>query len=266
MNLAEEVRRLARELGLTMTEVARRIGQSPANLSKKLTKGTLSFEDFEKILRAMGVQMDCRFTLPDGRTEEEGSTDPRLRSQMAILEQQLTVERLKSQYFAEARHGLYTALTTISGGLTLAEHHRDDPEKVQRCIDRIRPALNELQALIADDPFNREMGTVAPIPVEEDPEKLLAGKRVLLVDDNALNRSIVQELLEDSGLLVDPAATGSEAVTRMMTAAPGSYDYVLMDLMMPEMNGFDAARVIRALPEKARAQVPIIAMTASTSP
>ena len=66
LNLSEEVRRLAGEMEITFTEIARRIGQSPANLSKKLTRGTLSFEDFEKILRALGVRMECRFILPGG--------------------------------------------------------------------------------------------------------------------------------------------------------------------------------------------------------
>ena len=67
-------------------------------------------------------------------------------------------------------------------------------------------------------------------------------------------------------MLVETAGTGTQAVMRMMTEEAGHFDYVLMDLMMPEMNGFEAARVIRALPEKARAEVPIIAMTAATAP
>ena len=65
---------------------------------------------------------------------------------------------------------------------------------------------------------------------------------------------------------MDTAGTGAQAVMRMMTASPGHYDYVLMDLMMPEMDGFEAARLIRALPDNGRSRVPIIAMTAGGSP
>ena len=134
MNLAQEVRRLAGELDLTFTEIARRIGQSPANLSKKLTKETLSFEDFAKILQAMGVTMECRFILPDEKSSGAGAGDPRTRQQLQILEQQLAVERMKSQYFSDIRHDMRTALDTISGGLTLAERRLNDPEKARSCL------------------------------------------------------------------------------------------------------------------------------------
>ena len=189
VNLAEEVRSLARELNMTFTEIARRIGQSPANLSKKLTKETLSFEDFEKILRAMGVQLECRYILPGGEEAEGSGGDARLRSQLEILEGQLAVERMKTRYFSEARHDLRTAMDTVSGGLTLLERHCDSPERVRDCVTRIRPALRELEALVADDPFNREMGTAEPEPPAAEG---FAGKRVLLADDNELNRGIVQ--------------------------------------------------------------------------
>ena len=89
---------------------------------------------------------------------------------------------------------------------------------------------------------------------------------MLLADDNELNRGIVQELLEDRGLLVETAANGTQAVARVQSAPPGYYDYILMDLMMPETDGFAAAAAIRALPEKDRARIPIIAMTAGVSP
>ena len=267
MDLAAEARALAKELGITVTELARRTGQSPANLSKKLTKKTLSFEDFEKLLQAMGVQPEFRFILPGGEAREPDA-DARLRDQLRILEQQLAVERLKSQYFATARHGLRTALDSISGGITLAERHSRDPERVRGSLTRIRPALDELEKLIADDPFNREMGTAdAPAsPPEESGPTALPGKRVLLAEDNELDRSIMRELLEDTGMRVETAATGTQAVMKVMEAAPDRYDAVLMDLLMPEMDGFQAASIIRGLPDPGKAHIPIIAVTASVSP
>ena len=89
------------------------------------------------------------------------------------------------------------------------------------------------------------------------------GKHILLVEDNALNREIAQEILREYGFLVDTAENGAVAVEKVSTAAPGSYDLVLMDVQMPIMDGYTATRKIRALDDPARAKLPILAMTAN---
>ena len=89
------------------------------------------------------------------------------------------------------------------------------------------------------------------------------GKQILLVEDNELNREIAQEILREYGFLVDSAENGAVAVEKVSTAAPGSYDLVLMDVQMPIMDGYTATRKIRALDDPARATLPIIAMTAN---
>ena len=89
------------------------------------------------------------------------------------------------------------------------------------------------------------------------------GKQILLVEDNELNREIAQEILREYGFLVDTAENGAVAVEKVSTAAPGSYDLVLMDVQMPIMDGYTATRKIRALDDPARAKLPIIAMTAN---
>ena len=89
------------------------------------------------------------------------------------------------------------------------------------------------------------------------------GKQILLVEDNELNREIAQEILREYGFLVDTAENGAVAVEKVSTAAPGSYDLVLMDVQMPIMDGYIATRKIRALDDPARATLPIIAMTAN---
>ena len=89
------------------------------------------------------------------------------------------------------------------------------------------------------------------------------GKHILLVEDNELNREIAQEILREYGFLVDSAENGAVAVEKVSTAAPGSYDLVLMDVQMPIMDGYTATRKIHALDDPARAKIPILAMTAN---
>ena len=89
------------------------------------------------------------------------------------------------------------------------------------------------------------------------------GKHILLVEDNELNREIAQEILREYGFLVDSAENGAVAVEKVSTAAPGSYDLVLMDVQMPIMDGYTATRKIRALDDPAQAKLPILAMTAN---
>ena len=102
------------------------------------------------------------------------------------------------------------------------------------------------------------------IPQEEtDPVEHLRGKRLLLVEDNELNREIAQELLEESGFVVDTAVDGAVAVTMMKNSSAGYYSLVLMDVQMPVMNGYEASKQIRALDNPGLASVPIVAMTAN---
>ncbi len=93
---------------------------------------------------------------------------------------------------------------------------------------------------------------------------VLHGLRVLLVDDNELNRLVASELLEEAGITVDQAHDGRHAIARLQQAADGYYDAVLMDMMMPELDGCSATRLLRRDPRFEH--LPIIAMTANTSP
>ena len=89
------------------------------------------------------------------------------------------------------------------------------------------------------------------------------GKRVLLVEDNDLNREIAVEILEENGFLVDEANDGTVAVEKIRTAEEGTYHLILMDIQMPYMDVYRANREIRALSGNKLANIPIIAMTAN---
>ena len=89
------------------------------------------------------------------------------------------------------------------------------------------------------------------------------GKRLLVVEDNKLNREITVTILEQTGIITEQAEDGSVAVKMVQEAAPGYYDLILMDIQMPIMDGYEATKQIRALPDKRLAQLPIIAVSAN---
>ena len=94
-------------------------------------------------------------------------------------------------------------------------------------------------------------------------QKCLCGTRILLTEDNDLNAEIAVELLQEEGCTVDRAKDGVECVDMLEKAANGTYQLILMDIQMPVMNGYDAARKIRGLDDPQKAKIPIIAMTAN---
>ncbi len=103
----------------------------------------------------------------------------------------------------------------------------------------------------------------APAPMTSlGSDHRMRGSRILLVDDNDLNREIAITLLEDEGFIVEYAVDGQQAVDALREAAPDHFQLVLMDVQMPVMNGYEATKVIRRFEDERLAAIPILAMTA----
>lgn len=119
--------------------------------------------------------------------------------------------------------------------------------------------------------FDLENAKEGELSVEEKKENVYESSvidsfkdvRILLVEDNELNREIATELLKSVGFILDEAKNGSQAVQMVNDSPAGYYKVILMDVMMPVMNGYESTKKIRSLEDKAKANVPIIAMTAN---
>ena len=108
-----------------------------------------------------------------------------------------------------------------------------------------------------------ELPQARAIQILQDSDHVLQGAKILIAEDNDLNMEIAQFILERSGATVLRAENGKEAVERFMASAPGELDLILMDLMMPVMDGLLATQVIRASGHPDAKTIPIIAMTAN---
>ena len=98
---------------------------------------------------------------------------------------------------------------------------------------------------------------------EEDVVPDFTGKRILLAEDNEMNQMIAVAILEEAGFAVEIANDGEEAVKKMDDMPAGYYDIILMDIQMPHMDGYEAAKLIRALDDPQKANIPIVAVTAN---
>ena len=116
-----------------------------------------------------------------------------------------------------------------------------------------------LKHKIADESYYEKMYAENPGTGNE----ILEGKKILLAEDNDLNAEIAETILERAGLKTERVEDGIQCVNRIMNMPAGTYDMILMDIQMPKMDGYQATQAIRHLPEKDKACIPIVAMTAN---
>ena len=119
---------------------------------------------------------------------------------------------------------------------------------------------SRLQTLLGQDSQGETGAAIEPMEALKG--LALRGKRILMVEDNALNREIAAELLSVTGAEIETAENGREALNTVRSR-PGEFDLVLMDIQMPVMNGYEAVQAIRALHRPDTDALPIVALTAN---
>ncbi|MDO4961977.1 MAG: response regulator [Eubacteriales bacterium] len=126
-----------------------------------------------------------------------------------------------------------------------------------------KPLFKSRLVHVFDTIINKEEEPEKTAPLTDIEDMDLTGRRILLVEDNELNREIATEILEMTGASIDHAEDGTVAVDKLTACADDYYDLVFMDIQMPKMNGYEATRAIRAMDRAYCKRVPIVAMSAN---
>lgn len=208
------------------------------------------------------------YTGPGGRvllrlTEEELGLDGRRTYRLSVEDTGVGMSRefLKHLFepFAREQDTTHSGVNGMGLGLTIAKYTVDrmggtiraDSSPGMGSVFTVTLRLREASGL----PEERKEEETAP--------RQVPGQHILLVEDNDLNREIETEILRKNGFWVDTAGDGDVAVEKVRRSAPRGYDLILMDLQMPVMDGWTAARLIRELDDPVLSRIPIVALSAN---
>ena len=261
MKTAETINTVCSELGITKADLAKRMGMLPSSLYRKLARESMTLEELQKCLDVLGVTVEFNLRYPDGNTRSSQANYEMLLERVDMLEAELEAARKATEFHKKSLRDLRTELNSAVGYAELGARPGPSAEDY---LAKMQTVLTDMKLTIA-----YALGeNVYDEPVASEPEnmEMLEGRRVLLVEDNDLNREIMKEILVGHGLVVEEAENGSEAIAAVKENEPGYYHFIVMDIEMPVMDGYESTERIRKLPNRIRANVPIIALTANTCP
>lgn len=175
------------------------------------------------------------------------------------------LKKEREEFLYNISHDLRTPMNVVVGFTELAKWHIDNEKRVSEYLDKIAESSKQLLGLIDGIMKSGSMEFTENTALEDDRVKnlVLTGKRVLLVEDDALNVELCKAIFEEEGVLLDVAGNGAKALEMIRNHPADYYCFVLMDLHMPIMDGFTATTHIRVMNDKEKAAIPIIAMTAT---
>lgn len=197
------------------------------------------------------VEMECSSTCDKADAASRISADPNLFLVAIVDQQDKPVEAIREIRTAAPNQSII--LVACSGKLK----ELDAAAREAGADGTIEKPL--FRSTLYDAIINAALGDGQGF----DESMFLKGRRILIVDDVELNRMVATMLLESTGAIIERAGSGKEAVEMFEASPIGYYDVIFMDVMMPEMNGYEATKIIRRLDRKDAITVPIIAMTAN---
>ena len=256
MKTSEIINNICSHLGIAKSDLAKRMGLHPSSLYRKLSKESMTFEELQKCLDVLGVSVELQFQYPDGGILSSQANHEQLVGRLDILEKKLEAADKVDEFRKKSLRDLRTELNSAVGYAELCRSHGAQMDFYLNKLSTVHSSMERTISFALGESFNEETDEIDAGQIEA-----LQGKRVLLVDDNDLNREILKEVLLDHGLLFEEAANGSKALSAVQEHEPGYYQFILMDIEMPEMDGFEATLRIRKLPNRIRANTPIIAFT-----
>lgn len=191
--------------------------------------------------------------------KELSYTDTTTTHQIQILGTGRGMPKAVAENFFKSFDSAHSSKNNHSSSMSLAF--------VKRLLDRIDGKFN----IETDENTGTKFILEMTFEIDKKAEELFAkasntginGKRILLVEDNDLNLEVARFILEDSGAFVFTAKDGKEAVNLIKNSAEGEFDLILMDLIMPVMNGYSATKIIRSMERTDTPKIPIIAMSAN---
>lgn len=259
MRTSEIINSICSHLGIAKAELAKKMGLHPSSLYRKLSKESMTFEELQKCLDVLGVSVELQFQYPDGDTMSFQASHEQLIDRMEILEKKLEAGSKVDEFRKKSLRDLRTELNSAVG---YAELCRRRGSQTDLYLDKLKMVHGSMEKTISF--ALGESTSDETEEVDADQINALQGKHLLLVDDNKLNREILKEVLVDHGLCVEVADNGNTALSAVKEHDPGYYHFILMDIEMPEMDGYEATLRIRKLPNRIRANIPIIAFTANS--
>ena len=261
MNTTEIINSICSQMGIAKAELAKRMGLHPSSLYRKLSRESMTFEELQKCLDALGVTFELQFQCPDGHRISSQENHEQLVERMGVLEKKLEAANKVDEFHKKSLREIRTELNSAVGYAELCRNHGSQMDLYLDKLSIVHGNMEKTISFALGESINDE-----PVEVDVDQINALQGKRILLVDDNELNRDILEEVLLDHGLFVEKANNGNKALSAVTEHDPGYYHFILMDIEMPEMDGYEATLRIRKLPNRIRANTPIVAFTANAVP
>ncbi len=260
MTTLEIINNVCNKLGISKAALAKKIGMLPSSLYRKLDRDSMSLQELQKCLDLLNVSLSVNINYPDGTVQDPQVNYELLLEKYNVINKELTTVNMTTEFQRKSLKELRTELTNASAYLELSKKRTDDTTLY---LNKVRTSLNSMDVTIAyalgEEPSIKKQSN-EPINLE-----VLKGKRILIVEDNELNRSVIKDILSDYDLTIEEVNSGKDAITLINQNVPGYYQCILMDIEMPEMDGFETTINIRNLNNRIRSNTPIIALTANAT-